>query len=175
MPKSRAEKEALLQEVRDRLRRAQGAVLLDYRGLTVAEMDELRRRLRERGVELRVVKNTLAWLAAREMGLEGLRPHLDGPTAIAFGYDDPVAVAKGVLDYAEETKKVQLKGGVLEGRVIGLAEVKALARLPGRAELLARVLGGLRAPLAGLAGCLQAPLRGFAGAVEALRAKQAGA
>ncbi len=173
MPKSRSEKERLLAEVREKLSRAQAAVLADYRGLTVAEMDELRRRLREKGVEFRVVKNTLTWLAARDLGLEALKPHLEGPTAIAFGYDDPVAAAKGILDFADETKKMSVKAGVLEGRVIGLDDLKALARLPSRAELLARVLGGLRAPLVNMASCLQAPLRGLVVAVEALRAKQA--
>lgn len=173
MPKSRREKAEILEQVRHRLARCQGAVLTDYRGLTVAEMEDLRRRLREKGVEFAVVKNSLAWIAAREMGLDALKPHLEGPTAIAFGSDDPVAAAKGVVDFVEENKKMAIKAGILEGRVITLEEVKRLARLPSRAELLARVLGGLRAPLVGLAGCLQAPLRGFATAVEGLRAKRA--
>lgn len=173
MPKTREEKTRMLEEIRERLSRSQSAVLTDYRGLTVEEISDLRRKLRDKGVEFVVVKNTLAWIAARDLGLEGLRPHLDGPTAIAFGVADPVAPAKGVLDFIDEKKKMEVKAGVLAGKVISLEEIKSLAKLPSRTELLARVLGCLQSPLVGLASCLQAPLRGFATAVDALREKQA--
>lgn len=163
----------MVAELKDKLARAQSLVLADYRGLTVGEVSDLRHKLRESGVEFKVVKNTLAAIAAREVGMEGLDRFLTGPTAIAIGLDDPVAPAKGLLDFIEERKKMEIKGGVLDGKVIGLAEVKSLARLPSRNELLARVLGALQAPLAGFAGCLQAPLRGFVTAVDALRRRKA--
>ncbi len=174
MPKSRQEKARMLEDIRGKFSGAQTAVLADYRGLTVAEVSELRRRLKEKGVDFVVVKNTLAWIAAKEMGLDGLRPFLEGPTAIAFGMEDPAAAAKGVLDFIEDKKKMTVKAGVLDGKVIDLEAVKALAKLPSRAELLARVLGCLQGPLAGLASCLQAPLRGFTTAVDAVREKRAG-
>lgn len=163
----------MLEDLRGKLSGAQSAVLTDYRGLTVAEVSELRRRLQEKGVEFVVVKNTLAWIAAKELGLEGLRPFLEGPTAIAFGREDPVAPAKGILDFIDDKKKMDVKAGVLQGKVIGLDEVKSLAKLPSRTELLSRLLGCLQGPMVGLASCLQAPLRGFATAVDALREKQA--
>lgn len=172
MPKSREAKGAMVKELREKFAQAQSLVLTDYRGVTVEEVSALRRKLRESGVDFKVVKNTLAGIAARDAGLEDLDRLLEGPTAIAFGADDPVAPAKGLLDFIEERKKMEIKGGVLNGKVIDLVAVKALARLPSRTELLARVLGVMQAPLAGFAGCLEAPLRGFANAVEALQRKQ---
>lgn len=173
MPKSREEKSALVEALREKFSRAEAMVLADYRGLNVAEVNDLRRKLRAAQVEFAVVKNTLAWLVARDMGLEDLRPYLEGPTAIAFGMKDPAATAKGVADFVKDTKKMEIKAGVLNGKVISLDEIKALAELPPREVLLAQVLGCLRAPLAGMASVLQAPLRGFATAVDALHRQRA--
>lgn len=175
MPKSREAKSAMVAELKEKFSQAQSLVLADYRGVTVEEVSSLRRKLSESGVEFKVVKNTLAGIVARDLGLGELDRFLEGPTAIAFGLNDPIAPAKGLLDFIEERKKMGIKGGVLNGKVIDLADVKSLARLPSRNELLARVLGVMQAPLAGLAGCLQAPLRGFATAVDALQRKQADA
>ncbi len=174
MAKSRAEKAGVLEALRERFSKAESMVLADYRGLDVAEMTELRRKLRESQVEFAVVKNTLAWRVARDLGLEDLRPHLEGPTAIAFGMKDAVAPAKGITNFIKDKKKLEIKAGVLNGKVINLDEVKALAELPSREVLLAKALGCLRAPLAGLATVLQAPLRGFVTAVDALRREREG-
>lgn len=173
MSKSREAKGAMVAELKEKFSRAQSFVLADYRGLTVEEVGALRRKLQESGVEFKVVKNTLAGIAARDAGLEGLDRFLEGPTAIAFSPDDPVSPAKGLLNFIEERKKMEIKVGVLNGRVIDFAAVKSLARLPSRNELLAQVLGVMRAPLAGFAGCLQAPLRGFVTAADALQRKNA--
>lgn len=173
MPKNKSEKEVLIQELKQKFGGAKAAVLADYRGLNVAEATKLRRRLREAGCEFKVAKNTLASLAASQLGLEGLDPYLEGPIAIAFG-TDPVAPAKVLSDFIRETKKMEIKAGVLEGKVIDAKGVKALADLPPREVLLAKVLGGMQTPLYGFAGVLQGTLRSFVYALEAVRKQRAG-
>lgn len=166
---SRGEKEAQVSEIRDKLARANAAILADYRGLNVGQVTRLRRKLREAGVEYRVMKNTLIRLAARDVGLAGMEPYLQGPTAIALGYGDPVVPAKILSEFARDNKQLEIKAGVLQGRLIDAGGVKALADLPTREVILSRVLGGMRAPLAGMANVLVGPIRGFVYAVEALR------
>lgn len=171
MPKE--SKVAIVQEVKEKLSNAQGAVLTDYRGLNVKQVTELRKRLREAGVEYKVYKNTLTAIAARELGLGDLEQYLVGPTAIAFGYDDPVAPAKILAEFAKENEALELKAGLLEGRVIGLDEVKALAALPSREVLLSQVLRGMQAPIAGLVNVLQGNIRNLVYALDAVRQKKA--
>lgn len=166
---ARPEKEATVAELKSKLVAAQAVVLTDYRGLTVKKITELRRRLRQAGVEYRVAKNTLTSLAAREANLADLDQYLSGPTALAFGETDPVAPAKVLVDFAKENKELTIKGGVLDGRVIGADQIKALADLPSREVLLARVLGGMQAPLVGMASVLSGTLRGFVYALDAYR------
>lgn len=167
-------KEPVVQEIKGKLEASKGAVLADYRGLNVAQVTELRRRLREAGVEYKVVKNTLTKLAAAELGLEGLNPYLEGPTAIAFGIEDPVAPAKILSEFAKTNKALEIKAGVLEGKVIDFNGVKALADLPSREVLLAKVLGGMQAPLYGFANVLQGNLRNLVYVLEAIRKQKAG-
>lgn len=170
MPKTREQKTRELQAVRERLGRARGALLAEFTGLTVAELFELRRRFREEGVELKVVKNTLARLAGEALGLTGMAPFLKGPTMVAFGYDDPVAAARAlVAAQGAHEGKIRVKAGLVEGRMVGPDEVEALAKLPPRAELLGMVAGGFKAPLAGVVATLGGLLRGFAVAADALR------
>ena len=166
---TRAEKQALVEELAGKLQRAQAVILTDFRGLNVAATNELRSRLRREGVEYRVIKNTLIRRAASQAGIEGLDPLLEGPTAVAFGYDDPVAPARELSRFAKEFNQLQIKGGILEGRVIDPKEIQRLADLPSREELLAKVVGGVQAPLYGLVGVLAATLRSFVYAVDALR------
>ncbi|MDI6870777.1 MAG: 50S ribosomal protein L10 [Bacillota bacterium] len=168
---ARPEKEAAVAELKERLSSAQAVVLTDYRGLTVKKVTELRRRLRDSGVEYRVVKNTLTSRAAHEANLADLDQFLTGPTALAFSTADPVAPAKVLMDFARENKELAIKGGVLDGRVIGVDQIKALADLPPREVLLARVLGGMQAPLVGMASVLSGSLRSFVYALEAYRRK----
>ena len=174
MPNIQA-KEPVVQDIKVKLEASQGAVLADYRGLNVAEVTELRNKLREAGVEFKVVKNTLTRIAAHQIGLEGLDPYLEGPTAIAFGADDPVAPAKILSEFAKTHKDLELKAGVLEGKVIDLEGIKALANLPAREVLLAKVLGGMQAPMYGFAGVLQGTLRSLVYALNAVREKKAAA
>ncbi|MCL6635310.1 MAG: 50S ribosomal protein L10 [Peptococcaceae bacterium] len=173
MPVTRAEKEAIIQELKEKFAGSKAAVLADYRGLNVAEATRLRRRLREAGCEFKVAKNTLTALAAKQLGLEGLDPYLEGQVAIAFG-KDPVAPAKVLSEFIREIRKMEIKAGVLEGKVIDAKGVKELADLPPREVLLARVLGGMQAPLYGFVGVLQGTLRSFVYVLEAVRKQRAG-
>ncbi len=173
MPITRAKKEAIIGDLEEKFANSSVAILTDYRGLNVAEATKLRRRLREAGCEFKVAKNTLTALVAKKMGLEEIIPYLEGPVAIAFGRD-PVAPAKVLTEFIREFKKMEIKAGVLEGRVIDAKGVRGLADLPPREVLLGRVLGGMQAPLYGFAGALAGVLRSFVYALEALRRQRAG-
>ena len=166
---ARPEKVAMVQEIQERLSKSQGAVLTDYRGLNAAEITELRKRLRDAGVEYKVLKNTLTTLAAEELELEGLIPLLEGPTAIAFGYDDPVAPAKIISEFAKTNKNLEVKGGLLEGKILDPAGVKDLAELPSREVLLSMVVRGMQGPIAGLVNVLQGNIRNLVYALDAVR------
>jgi large subunit ribosomal protein L10 len=168
----RPEKVAKVEEIRERLSRVQGAVITDYRGLDVGEITELRKQLREAGVEFKVLKNTLTILAAREVGMEEIVPYLTGPTAIAFGYDDPVTAAKIISEFAKKNKELEIKGGLVEGRVLGPEAVQALADLPSREVLLSMVLRAMQGPIAGMMNVLQGNIRNFVYALEAVRKKK---
>ncbi len=170
--KTKEEKAQVAAAVAEKLKRAQTTVLADYRGLNVAQDTKLRAKLRKAGVEYRVIKNTITERAAKEAGIDGLEPFLAGPVSVAFGYDDPIQVAKVLADFARENKELEIKAGVFEGKVISADRVRALATLPPKEVLLAQVAGQFRAPLAGLASVLAGPLRKFAYAVEELRKKK---
>ncbi|MEW6398725.1 MAG: 50S ribosomal protein L10 [Bacillota bacterium] len=167
MPKP--EKVETVVNLREKLARCRGAVLADYRGLNVASTTELRRRFREAGVEYRVVRNNLFRLAAREVGATGLDPYLEGPTAVAFSYQDPVVAARVLQGFIREFRMPLVKGAWVEGQVVDAEGVARLAELPAREVLLARVLGGVQAPLAGMAGCLAGLLRGMVTVLDAVR------
>jgi large subunit ribosomal protein L10 len=150
----RPEKATEVEQLEIRLRRAAGIILTDFRGLTVAEISALRGKLREAGAEYRVVKNRLLGIATKALGIQGLGPYLEGPTAAAFAADDPVAAAKVIQEFIRQTRKLAVKGSVVAGRVYDEAQTKTLAELPGRQELLARVTGSVAAPLTGLVRAL---------------------
>lgn len=169
MSKEREAKAQTVNELKEYFSRSAAAILTDYRGLKVAEITQLRRRLREAGVQYKVVKNTLVRRATAELGLQELGSYLEGPTAIAFGFEDPIGAAKILTEFAKGNKNLQLKAGVLEGRVIDLKGLQALAELPSRQELLAKVLGGMQAPLYGLANVLASLPRNLVYVLEAIR------
>jgi large subunit ribosomal protein L10 len=164
----RPEKVAVVEEVREKLSSASAAILTEYRGLKVKDISALRRSLREVGGEYRVYKNTLVRFAARDMGLAELEALLEGPTAIAFVDGDAVAVAKALRDYARTNPHLVVKGGLLGESVLDARAAGALADLPSREVLLARIAGGLAAPLVQFAGLLQALPRNFAYGLKAL-------
>lgn len=168
MTKQRELNQQIVSDIREKLEGSTAVVLTDYRGLNVAQATALRAKLRQANVEYRVLKNTLTLLAAREAGIEGLDEALKGPTAVAFS-PDPVSAAKILSEFAKTNKHLEIKGGVLEGKLISREEIKALAELPSREVLLSKVLGGMQAPLANFASVLNAPLRQLAQVVNAVR------
>jgi large subunit ribosomal protein L10 len=167
------EKNDLVQNIRKRLTGSQVAVLTDYRGLTANEMTDLRRGLREVGIDFKIFKNTLTRIAAKECDLEELEEFLTGPTAIAFGFDNPEAAAKIVSNFSKEHEGLKIKGGILDGEVIPATAIKALASLPSREELLAKLAGSLNAPIFRLVNVLSNPIRGFVNALNQITTKQA--
>ena len=173
MIRTKAQKQAVVTALVGRLRRAPTVYVTDFTGLNVARITELRRRLRAAGVEYVVVKNTLALRALGEAQVAGLEPHLDGPTGLVLAGADPAAAAKVLADFAREHEKPTIKAGLVEGRMITPAQVKQLAALPSRPELLAQVGGALQAPLAGFVGALNGLLYMMVGALEALQTQRA--
>jgi len=165
----RAEKAAQVDEITARLRRSSTAVLADYRGMTVGQMQDLRNRLRGDGVEMLVVKNTLARRAAEAAGYGALKAELSGPIAIVFAQDDVSAPARILSEYIRANRRMVIRSGLLEGQVIKAETVAELADLPSREILLGRLLGTMQMPLASLASVLQAPLTKLARTLDALR------
>lgn len=155
-------------EIKDRFARATAVILADYRGLTVKEMQALRTKLRESGSELRVYKNTLAQIAMRELALPDLGELLDGPTAFLFTFGDPVAPAKAVVDFAKDHKVLTVKGGFIDSVVTSADGVVALASLPSREVLLAKLLSTMLNPIIGFARVLNGPVEAFARTVSAV-------
>jgi large subunit ribosomal protein L10 len=166
---ARPEKVDEVAQLETRLKKASAVILTDFRGLTVGEISALRSRLREAGVEYRVVKNRLMGIAGRSVGVEGLTPFLEGPTAAAFAADDPVAAAKIIQDFIRQTRKLTVKGSIVAGHVYSDAQTKALADLPSRQSLLTQVVGGIAAPLTGLASALSGLPRKLVYAVDEVR------
>jgi|FaiFalDrversion2_1042247.scaffolds.fasta_scaffold03447_3 large subunit ribosomal protein L10 len=165
----RPEKVRAVEELRQRLQRATLAVSTSFSGMTVAEMNELRRRLRQAGLELKVVKNTLLRLAAEQAGRPQVMQVVAGPTAIAFAYGDPVEAARALDEYARSAPATfVVRGAVLDGSLLGPADLKELVALPPRPQLLAQVAGSLQSPLAALLGLLAAPLQELALTVQSL-------
>jgi large subunit ribosomal protein L10 len=175
MENPRAEKVAVVDEVRERLNDATGSVVTEYRGLTVTQLAELRQRLSAAGGDYKVYKNTLVRLAITSGPHEQLADYLTGPTAIAFVHGDVSAVAKALRDFARTNPALVIKGGLLEGSTLSASELSALADLPSRDVLLARLAGGIAAPLQQLAGLLQALPRNLAYGLSALLDQQGGA
>jgi large subunit ribosomal protein L10 len=168
MENPRAEKVAVVEEVRQRLGAASAAVVTEYRGLTVAELAELRRSLAAAGGDYKVYKNTLVRLAVAGSDHEPLHDLLTGPTAIAFVREDVSAVAKALREFSRAQPSLVVKGGLMDGAALSPAQLTALADLPSRDVLLARFAGALSAPLSQLAGLLQALPRNLAYGLSAL-------
>ena len=166
----RTDKEQLVTELTDKLKGAKALYYTDFTGLNVKRMTDLRRRLRKARVEYVVIKNTLALRAVNDSGLAGTR--LRGPTGLVISRD-PVSGAKVLSDFAKENdQKPEIKGGLLDGKQIGVEQVKQLASLPSREQMLAQLAGGLQAPLAGFLGMMNGVMYQMIGALEALRSQR---
>ena len=170
-----AQKEQLVEEIKDRFNGSQAVLLADYRGLSVKELQQLRVKLRESGAELTVYKNSLTEIAMRELSLPSLADHLAGPTAFVFVTEDPVAPAKALTTFAKEHKALELKGGLVENQVVSADDVKAIATLPSREELIAKLLGTMLNPIIGFARVLNGPTEAFARTVQAVADQKAAA
>lgn len=169
------QKKLVVQELSDKVKSAQSIVLADYRGLTVEQDTALRNALRAAGVDYKVVKNTLTSIAMKANGLEDLEGFLNGPTAMAVSTTDAVAPAKILSEYAKKFEKLELKVGVVEGKIIDVNGIKALAELPSREVLIAKALGGLNAPISGFVNVLNANLKGLVVALNAVAEQKANA
>jgi len=167
---ARSDKTAAVTELTERFTNSTGAVLTEYRGLTVKQLSELRRSVSGHA-NYAVVKNTLTKLAAKDAGIDGLDEYLVGPSAVAFITGDPVEAAKGLRDFAKANPELVIKGGVLEGKALSVSEITRLADLESREVLLAKAAGAMKASLSKAAALFQAPLAQVARASEALRAK----
>ena len=146
-----------------------GAVVASFRGMTVAEMTALRKKLREVKAEFKVVKNTMIRLAAQGTPFQHLNEHFKGPTAVAFTHGDPVALARAMKEFSAGSPKVTLRAGYLEGRVLSAKEVQALADVPSREVLLSRLVGGLSSPVTRLVQALSGPQRRLVYALDSIR------
>jgi large subunit ribosomal protein L10 len=170
-----AQKAQFIDELAQKLRDSKGVVLLDYRGLNVAQITDLRRQLDEQEVEFHVAKNTLLRIAADRAEIDVTPELLVGPTAIAFGWRDEVAPAKLLSDFARRNRVVSVKGGIVGGHSLSAEQIGRVAELPNRETLLAQLLGVIQAPAAQALGIMQAPAREIAGLAQALAQKQGGA
>jgi large subunit ribosomal protein L10 len=163
------DKERVVAELTERLRTTETLLVADYRGLTMPQIDDLRSKLIEHGARFSVVKNTLTRRAAEAAGSDTLLALLEGPTAIAFleSDGDPVAVAKALVDAARETRVLEVRGGLLEGRPIEAAEIDALAKLPPLDALRSQVLAAVIGPVTGIVALFTAPLQDLHGLIDA--------
>lgn len=167
------QKAATIDELTDQLSRSKLTIIADYRGLPVSALQGFRMNLRPTGAAFRVAKNTLTTIAAGRAGVEGLDTLLAGPTALVMGFDDPVQTAKVVSDFVRTSRVLTVRGAVMEGRLVTAADVEAIATLPSREELQAKLLGMLLSPMARTVGVLSGPSRSLAYLLNA-RSEQLG-
>jgi large subunit ribosomal protein L10 len=173
MPNS--QKLEAVSDIKDRFSSASSVILADYRGLTVKEMQQLRASLREVGGEIKIYKNSLTEIAMRELGMPDMGSLLEGPTAFAFSEGDPVAPAKVLNTFLKEHPALELKGGFVDGVVVDVAGIKALATLPSREELIAKLMGSMLNPVRGFMSMANAPAGAFVRTVKAVADQKAAA
>lgn len=164
-------KKLLVEEIKEKFSKAKTIAFVDYRGLTVAEDTELRKKFRESGCDYKVYKNRLMLKALSDLGIECPANNLEGTTAVAIGYKDEVAPAKIVCDCVKETKKMAIKFGILNGVSVDAKNIEALAKLPSKEELIAKLLGTLNNTASSLCRVLSAPSRGLVVALNAVATK----
>ncbi len=174
MPMSRAQKVERVAAIREQISASEAVYLTEFRGITVQQMQEIRRSMREGDARLRVVKMSLTRLAASDLGYEDLSEHLAGPTALVFAEGDPLAAARTVREQSRQHRRLVLKGAMMEGRFLGLDGVTELAILGSRSQLMGKVAGGMAAPLNKAAGVFASFTRSAVGAfTQLLERKQA--
>jgi large subunit ribosomal protein L10 len=168
------EKENVVAELSETIDRSNATLYTDYRGLSVAEVTALRKKLREVDAEYHIVKNTLFKLAAKDkLPLDELEPHLAGPTAIGFAKGDAVAAAKALLDFIKDHKQMSLKAGIVDGKLYNPAEVTELSKLPPKDQIIAQILGAIDAPAANFVGVLDAIVADLVYTIQAVAEQKA--
>ncbi len=165
----RVEKVKRVQEIKDGIEKAKAFYLCDFTGLTVAEVSQLRRNIREKGGLLKVVKNTALHYALKEKGISGFDPYLAGPTAVLYAFEDEIEPLKVAYDYSKEISKLSFKAGWLEGKLYGAKDVEVIATLPGKQDLRAKLVGTLNAPIYKLVMALNWPLQSLVSTLEQIR------
>lgn len=169
MPLTRQQKEELVQSYQEGMAKSPHAFLVDYKGVTVTEVSELRNKIREIGGQYEVVKNRLVLRAIGGEALEELKGEFQGPTAVAYGGEDPVGLAKAVTEFAKEVPAIELKGGLLEGQLVAPDEVREIAQMPSREELLTKLVFLLQSPVSNFVRTLAALPRQFVVVLEQVR------
>ena len=157
-----------VEEIKDKIEKSQSVVLVNYRGLNVEQITELRSRYRDAGVDYKVYKNTMMRFAFKDSGLEDFNEYLKGPSAIAFGYDDPVNAAKITSEFIKDNEQLEIKAGIVDGKIIDIDGVNSLAKLPTKEVLIAQVLGGFNSPIQGFTNVLQGTIRSLATVLNAI-------
>ncbi|EFI41459.1 MULTISPECIES: 50S ribosomal protein L10 [Peptoniphilus] len=159
-------------EIKEKIEAAKSIVLVNYRGLNVEEVTELRTKYRAANVDYKVYKNTMMRRAFEELGFDGVLEFLKGPSAVAFSMEDPVSAAKISSEFAKDHEELEIKSGIVDGKVITVKEIDDLAKLPPKEVLIAQVLGGLNAPIQGLVNVLNGNIRGLAVVLQAIADKK---
>jgi len=168
-------KSDVVAEIKEKLTASGGVIMADYRGLSVKDMQELRQKVRAAGGEVKIYKNTLTEIAVRELALPNMDEFLQGPTAFVFAGDDPVAPAKALVDFKKGHDVLELKGGFLQNTVVDAAGIKAIAALPSREELIAKIMGSMLNPIRGFMHMANAPVGALARAMQAVADQKAAA
>jgi large subunit ribosomal protein L10 len=172
----RSEKEQIIAEVKKKIERAQGMYFADFLGITVSEDTELRREFRKANIDYQVVKNTLTRKALESVtGFDKVIDKLGMPTAIAFGYDDPILPAKIIKKFCEKNEKFKLKVCIIDKQVFDGSQLAQIAKLPGKKEIMASIVGSLQAPMSGIVGTLNAVMRDLVSVIDAIEKKKSAA
>ncbi len=169
------QKMAMVAEIKDRITESDGMILVDYRGLSVKEMQELRGGIREAGGELKIYKNRLTMIGLMELAMPTMDEYLVGPTAFVFISEDPVAPAKAIVDFAKQHKALEIKAAYLDNAIVDAAEVKAIAALPSREELIAKLMGTLLNPVRNFMSMANAPAGALTHVMKAVADQKAAA
>lgn len=172
MATTRQQKEVTLQELKDKFGRAKSVAFGQYAGMTMEQLSKMRKQMRESNVEFKVAKKTLFKLAAKDQGLELSDDLLPGTIGAAFSYEDGIAGPRIIKKMGKEVEVLKLMGGIMEGQVLSIAQMKEIADLPSKQELLAKLVGLMRAPLQNFYGAIQSPLSSFARAVQGYAEKK---
>lgn len=173
MALTKGQKSEILKDATESMKNAKCVVFADYKGLTVKDMKNLRTKLREKGATYNVIKKTLIKLAAKENGYEEIPNEvLEGPVGVSFSMEDEIAAAKILYDFAKKNENLKLRGALFEGKVLSIADTKALAMLPSKEELLAKLVYMLKSPIQGFHGVLNGTLAGFVRVLDAVREKR---